>query len=302
MAGGPGTPVAPPVVYDTQEAVDSIVAMGFVESEVRAALIAAQGDPNIAMEVMFNPGLLQQLQARNAQMEHVQQQGAGTGAGAAAGGGTTLDTLRAHPQFSQLRRMVRENPASVNNVLELIGQQSPELLAAIHADQQGFMDMMTSDDELAPLPAAPGAGMGMPPMPGGGGNGAGQMQAVFGMINSLPPDQQVAMLQQLGMTPEQWAATQQMLAQVPPAQLEQMMAQAGAGMGPGGGGMPGAPGGGGGEAPPGTRTVQLTAEEMAAVQSLQELGFTQQQAAEAYLVCDKNVDAAAAYLFSQGDN
>jgi hypothetical protein len=95
-----------------------------------------------------------------------------------------------------------------------------------------------------------------------------------------------------------------MLAQVPPAQLEQMMAQAGAAMGgPGGmpGGMPGAPGGGG-EAPPGTRTVQLTAEEMAAVQSLQELGFTQQQAAEAYLVCDKNVDAAAAYLFSQGDN
>jgi UV excision repair protein RAD23 len=291
-------------VYDTQEAVDNIVAMGFVESDVRAALIAAQGDSNIAMEVMFNPGLLHQLQERNAQMEQAQQQQQqGSGAGAAAGGGTTLDTLRAHPQFSQLRRMVRENPASVNNVLELIGQQSPELLAAIHADQQGFMDMMTSDDEPAPLPTAPGAGMGMPgmpPMPGGGGNGAGQMQAVFGMINALPPDQQAAMLQQLGMTPEQWAATQQMLAQVPPAQLEQMMAQAGANMG-GPGGMPGAPGGGG-EAPPGTRTVQLTAEEMAAVQSLQELGFTQQQAAEAYLVCDKNVDAAAAYLFSQGDN
>ena len=266
--------------------------MGFPESEVRAALNAARGNGDVAVEFLMNPAAM--IQAT--QMQAAQQQAAAAPAATGAGGsGVTLESLRQHPQFAQLRRVVQANPASVNSVLELIGQQSPDLLAAIHEDQQAFMDMMLSDDEPA-APAASGnaaaanaanaASAG--PM-GGGMGGAPNMMQIMGMISSLPPEQQAGMLQQMGLTPAQFQAVQEQLASMPPEQLEQLMTQAHGAAG-------GAP------SPDQGQVIQLTSAEMAHVNQLSELGFTQQQAAEAYLVCDKDMDAAAAYLFSQGDS
>ena len=57
----------------------------------------------------------------------------------------------------------------------------------------------------------------------------------------------------------------------------------------------------GGADPPGV--IRLTAEEMAAVTRLEELGggrFTQQQAAEAFLSCDRNEQLAAQLLLDGG--
>merc|ERR1712070_824995 len=96
-----------------------------------------------------------------------------------------------------------------------------------------------------------------------------------------------------GIDANQMQQMQQILSQVPPEQLSQIMAGAMGGMG----GMGGAAGG----QQPGL--VRLSPEEMAAVQRLQELGFTQQQAAEAYLACDKNEEQAANLLFNSfGDD
>lgn len=72
----------------------------------------------------------------------------------------------------------------------------------------------------------------------------------------------------------------QMVSSMPPDQLQQMMSQMG--------GMPGI-GGAGGE--PGGQQggiIRLTEEEMASVNRLVALGFDQQQAAQAFLACDKN--------------
>ena len=60
-----------------------------------------------------------------------------------------------------------------------------------------------------------------------------------------------------------------------------------------GGGTSGTPG----QLPPGAQVVRLSQAEAAAVQRLRDLGFSERQALEAYLACDKNEQMAANLLF-----
>jgi UV excision repair protein RAD23 len=112
------------------------------------------------------------------------------------------------------------------------------------------------------------------------------------MLSAMPAEQRAQFAQTLGMTPEQLEGFMQMMAQIPPAELQQMLAGMPGGGMPGGG-MPG----GGGDAP---GTIRLTEDEMAAVNRLMALGFSQQQAAQAYLACDKDEALAANLLFDGG--
>ena len=75
----------------------------------------------------------------------------------------TLDDFRRHPQFNELKRLVQRDPAMLSNVLQMIGQQSPTLLARIHENQGEFIALMNEPvDESAPpaAAAAPAGGMG----------------------------------------------------------------------------------------------------------------------------------------------
>merc|ERR1712019_191429 len=98
--------------------------------------------------------------------------------------------------------------------------------------------------------------------------------------------------------------------------LQQMQNQGGGGgqgggaQGGGGGNNPlaamqqlmGGQGGGGGGAPPNRPgVIQVTQDEKQAIDRLKAMGFSEHQALEAYMVCGKNEELAANYLFDNPD-
>lgn len=266
--------------------------MGFPEEEASTALRAAMGNADVAVEFLMNGIPSHALAAAGmgggdqSMMEQSMDEGNGGGGG--------IEQLRSHPQLNELRRVVQSNPSSLSQVLEAIGQQNPDLLQLIHANQAEFLAMMNEPITEDPAPqVGQGAGQQLPPqnLPGGEPN---PMQLIQ-MIQMLPEEQRAAAAQSLGMTSEQLEQFSQMISQLPPDQLQQLMGQAG-GMG-GMGGM----GGGGGGGPPGQNVIRLTEDEMNAVNRLTEMGFDQQDAVAAYLACDKN-EALAANLLLEGWN
>ncbi|GKY92368.1 hypothetical protein MPSEU_000207700 [Mayamaea pseudoterrestris] len=297
----PAAPPAPARDSVPQEAVDSLTAMGFPEAEVRHCLRAADGNADVAVEFLTN-GI----------PEGVQQASMGEPAvasPAAASTGQPLQALRSHPQFNQLRTVVQNNPGMLQQVLAQIGQQQPELLTEINANQALFLQMMNE-------PVATGAPSGS--SAGSGGVGAAGMDAAAGgvaapsqmaqMIQSMGTEEVAQMAQMMGISPEQLRQTAQMIGSLPPEQLNRFMMQA---MGGDAGGddmddmmmaMMGGGNGGAGGAPAGATVLHLTEEEMAAVDRLTEMGFDRSEAAQAFLACDKNEALAANLLMdSMGD-
>jgi UV excision repair protein RAD23 len=252
--------------------------MGFPEAEARAALRAAMGNPDVAVEFLFN-GIPEHALRAASGGAPAGGASAGAGAGGAAGGAGMLEQLRHHPHINALRRMVQQNPASLQTILQQIGAQNPELLAVIHQNQQAFLEIMNEPIGEDPSPEELMENM--------------SPQQFVELLQHTPPQQQAALAESMGMTLEQFQGITQMISSMPPEQLQNMMAMF-RGMG-GAGGM----GGGAGAAPPGT--VRLTEDEMAAVRRLMELGFDQSEAVQVFLACDKN-EALAANVLMDGWN
>lgn len=288
-------PQAAPVISD--KAVADLIEMGFVEADVRAALRAARGNSQLAVEYLMSGHIPEERASSQQQHTHAPASGNSAQPG-------SLEQLRHHPQLNSLKALVQQNPAALSQVLESIGQQNPDLLRAIHANQADFLALMNEPIVNAP-PQPPaqqfgdfggdfgdeeeGDGDYGDDGMGGMGNPA-QLMQMLQMLNAMPPEQRAAAAAQMGMTPEQLAGITQMMASMPPAQMQAMLSGA---MG-GAAGAGRQPGGGAGN------VIRLSEEEMQAVARLQELGFSQQEAAQAYLACDKNEQLAANFLLNGG--
>ena len=301
------TPAAAPAAaapsFANAEAVAMLSAMsGASAAECTAALNAAMGNADLAFSFLTE-GIPEGMGGGDAGMhsgddseDDADVAGAFDSPAASAGNAganSGLNMLRAHPQFNALRQTVQSNPAALPQILAAIGQQTPELLAAIHADEAGFLAMMNEPVD-ATLPPAPAAAAAHPPAAIGsdaGGMGQNPM-LLLQMLQQLPADQRQMFAQQLGLQPAQLAGLMEALSQIPPDQLAAMMAEGGHGHGHGGG-RGGRPQG---------NVVQLTQAEADAIQRLMGMGFSQQQAAQAYLACDKNEDLAANMLLDGGFN
>ncbi|CAN0160883.1 unnamed protein product, partial [Phaeothamnion confervicola] len=301
----PAPAAAAPAAAELNPAdVARLTEMGFPEDQAQAALRAAGGNGDIAVEFLMNgiPEGMPALAADGGGGGVAPDGGAPVGGAATEGAPASLDALRRHPQFDALRRLVQSDPAALQQVLQQIGQQSPELLALIHSNQGEFIAMMNEPV----VPATPAGGSGGAGAGAGGMGGLGGMGALGGlgganpaqmaqMLHAMPPQQRAAMAAQMGVTPEQLSQVAQMIGAMPPDQFQQMMAGMSAVMGGGMGGMSGGMGGGGGN----PNVIRLTAEEDAAVTRISELGFDRAEAAQAYLACDKN-EAMAANLLMDG--
>jgi UV excision repair protein RAD23 len=198
--------------------------MGFPENEVRAALLAAMGNPDLAYEFLLT-GIPEGANIPVATIP---------AAAPASGGAVSIESLRQHPQFNMLKQLVQQNPAALSQVLDLIGTQNPALLAAIHANNEAFIAMMNEPISDVPAPAATAA----QPVPAGGlgGMGAGNSLAdpaqMIHFLAALPLPQRAQFAQQLGMSPEQLESFMGMMATLPPDQLRVLLSGAG-GMGAG---------------------------------------------------------------------
>ena len=276
-------PVPAPTIQPLNPAaVQQLLDMGFPESEVNAALRAANGNSDMAVEFLMS-GIPEQTLLNMANTNN----NASAGASAVASRNTDpLESFRNTGEFDRLRRIVQQNPGELTHALEDIGRANPPLLAAIHGNQERFLQMMNEPVTSAPLSPAQ-------PM-GGAGGPMGNPAMLLQLLQALPPAQRTEAARNMGMTPEQLQAFTQMLATMPPEQLQALMSSYGGGMG-----------GGDAEAvPPGANVIRLTDEEMASVSRLTELGFDQQDALAAYLACEKNESLAANLLlegWSAGD-
>ena len=275
---------APQQSFDTPDAVANLMAIGiYAEADIRAALNAAQGNVEVAFHYLEN-GIPDVPVAR------ASPSAAPSAVSAPAPGGSgvaEIEAFRQHPQFNLLRQTVQRDPGSLSQILQAIGSQQPGLLEAIMANEAAFLAMMNEPIPASAAQAAAPAASAAPAGPPGGGNPVQLLQH----LATLPPDQRAAFAAQVGINPDQLQQLMAMITQVPPEQLAAILG--------GAGGMGG--GGGGGGPPPGA--IALTPDEMAAVTRLQDLGggrFSQMQAAQAYLSCDRNEQLAAQLLLDGG--
>ena len=283
----PAAPTQPPAPSD-DEAVANLTAMGFPEEAVRHCLRVAQGNPDLAVEFLTN-GIPEGIEQALAGRQAPPPQASPNAAAAPPSSGQPLQALRNHPQFNDLRRLVQTNPQMLQQVLAQIGQQQPELLQEINANQALFLQMMnepvtetnTTTTGTNESSSSSGGGGGAPENPF---LGMGNPLQVAQMIQGMNPDELNQMAQMMGISSDQLRNTAHMIGSMPPEQLNQFLVQA-MGAGGGGEGMGGPP-----------QVLRLSDEEMAAVDRLTEMGFDRAEAAQAFLACDKNEAMAANLL------
>lgn len=148
-----------------ESAVNALVDMGFVRSDVIAALRAAFNNPDRAVEYLTN-GIPENIQreiaqaqaqaqapvARQASSDRPVQPTAQAMEAAAAMSDeerlATLNALRNDPMLQQIRAAMRQNPELLEPLLEQIGQMNPELYRHIQENLPQFAALLRDETDF----------------------------------------------------------------------------------------------------------------------------------------------------------
>lgn len=128
-----------------EEMVTNIEAMGYPRVEVERALRASYNNPERAVEYLVQ-GIPEQEAADASGNESSADE---------SSGGNPLGFLRNQPSFTQMRNLVRTNPAMLNDLVQQIGQSNPQLLNLITQNQEDFVRMLNEPDTDAPAAGQP---------------------------------------------------------------------------------------------------------------------------------------------------
>lgn len=143
-----------PTAAANEDMVREIMSMGYPESEVRRALMASFNNPDRAIEYLIE-GIPDIPDMIGIAQPTAQPAAAAPAAGAPTGGANPLNFLREDPRFNQMRRVIRQRPELLSNVLARIEETNPALLAVIREHQDEFVAMI---NEEAGVEATEGGG------------------------------------------------------------------------------------------------------------------------------------------------
>ncbi|TFJ83460.1 hypothetical protein NSK_005229 [Nannochloropsis salina CCMP1776] len=150
-APAPPPPSLPPSQPPSNPHVEQLKEMGFPESQVTAALRAAQNDADLAVEFLFSgnipssPAPLSALESavgveRDAERAAEEETGAGTNA-------TVVAQLLSHPEMERIRRVVRENPSGMESMVAALAVTHPDLVRIINEDPASFWAALEENEE-----------------------------------------------------------------------------------------------------------------------------------------------------------
>lgn len=119
---------------DFEAAVQRVMELGFPRDQTEAAIRAARGNPDLAIEVLMGGGLQEEEGVEGAEGAEPEE----------AGGENPFSFLNGHPAMAQIRQTLQQNPTP-QAFQALIGQISgsnPELAALIQAHPQEFVQFL----------------------------------------------------------------------------------------------------------------------------------------------------------------
>ncbi|KAI0983944.1 hypothetical protein GJ496_001611 [Pomphorhynchus laevis] len=129
--------------------------MGFDRRSVMMALRASFYNPDRAVEYLLSGNIPQNPEINHHTSDTSQPQSSSVQSSSQLNSSAILQSLRAQPQFRQLREVIRQNPDMLTTVISQIGQEHPELLDVIQENEDEFLQMLTeesspSDNEQVP--------------------------------------------------------------------------------------------------------------------------------------------------------